>query len=148
MDKTKKTVVVESRKREVSDVTAEAKDVKAEPYRTKVSPCALQTQADIETYYRNAETGSIAVVRQTQHHMLGYSVTEIDGTNPKKGRTYIKQFGAFYMKSGKNCFHPKGQRTLVVPTPEVLAWADKHPRGEFGYQTFTQEQYQALFRPK
>lgn len=148
METSKKAVVVETRKREIPDVKIQAKDAKAEPYRTKVSPCALQSQTDIETYYRNAEAGSVAVVRQTQHHMLAYSVTEIEDTRPEKGRTYIKQFGAFYMKSGKNCFHPKGQTTLVVPTPEVLTWAEEHPRGEFGYQTFTPEQYQALFRPK
>lgn len=49
---------------------------------------------------------------------------------------YIRNAGAFYMRSGKNCFHPKGQTTLVVPSDEVLAWASEHPRGEFGHSTY------------
>jgi hypothetical protein len=45
--------------------------------------------------------------------MLVYHVTELEGTNPRAGRTYIRNHGAFYMKSGKD-FHSKGQTTLVV----------------------------------
>ncbi|MCV9964613.1 hypothetical protein OIU34_22235 [Pararhizobium sp. BT-229] len=110
----------------------------------KISPCAYQTEDEIADYYRNATTGSVAVVRQTQGHMLVYAVTEVEGLNPRVGRVYIKQHGAFYMKSGKNCFHPKGQTTLVVPTEDVLKWAAEHPRGEFDYWTFPPER--AVFR--
>lgn len=101
-----------------------------------LSPCIDQTESDIETYYRAAEIGRIAVVRNTQGHMLHYAVREIEGTNPPRGRVYVSQDGAFYMKHGKNCFHPKGQKTLVVPTDEVLAWAKEHPQGAFGYSVF------------
>ncbi|MDW9481164.1 hypothetical protein GOB57_21190 [Sinorhizobium meliloti] len=104
-----------------------------------MSPCAYQTEEEIAAYYRNASIGDRAVVRQTQGHMLVYGVTEVEGLNTRLGRVYIKQYGAFYSKSGKNCFHPKGQTTLVVPTEDVLKWAAEHPRGEVDYWTFPPE---------
>ena len=97
-----------------------------------LSPCARQTEDDIAAYYRGADIGAAAVVRQTHGGLLLYHVTAIDGSKPERGRVYIRNHGAFYSKHGKNCFHPTGQTTLVVPTEEVLAWADAHPRGEFG----------------
>lgn len=96
-----------------------------------LSPCVDQAKTDIEAYYRTAPVGAVAVVRHTQGHLLRYDVTYVEGRNPKIGRVYIHNAGAFYMKSGANCFHPKGQTTLVVPTEEVLAWVKEHPRGEF-----------------
>lgn len=103
--------------------------VKSEP--TKLSPCAYQSEEDIAAYYRNAKVGDVAVVRQTQHYTLVYKVEQIEGANPRAGRVYVSQYGAFYMKHGRNCFHPKGQTTLVVPTVEVLKWASEHPDGEY-----------------
>lgn len=100
---------------------------------TKYSPCVDQTEEVIAAYYRAAKEKDKAVVRQTQGHMLVYKVTEIEDINPSRGRVYVRQFGAFYSKHGKNCFHPKGQTSLVVPTAEVLSWAEQHPHGEFGY---------------
>ncbi len=107
----------------------------------KFSPCGTQTEADIEAYYRHAEKGTVAVVRETQGHILRYTVTEVEGTNPSAGRTYIKNHGAFYMKHGKNCFHPKGQTTLVVPNDEILAWAKERPHGETGWWCHAPETY-------
>src|SRR5689334_3262611 len=75
----------------------------------KLSPCVLQTREDIEAYYRNAEAGQAAVVRHTQGNLLRYAILEIEDINPRRGRVYIRNHGAFYMKSGANCFHPKGQ---------------------------------------
>jgi hypothetical protein len=135
VEKPSKTVVVETRKVERSSQERS----KPEPYELKLSPCAYQTAAEIEAYYRGASIGAVAVVRQTQNHMLVYAVTEIEGVNPARGRTYVKQYGAFYMKSGANCFHPKGQTTLVVPTADVLKWAAEHPRGKFHYTIYPPE---------
>ncbi|MRG54201.1 hypothetical protein GF108_01210 [Phyllobacterium sp. SYP-B3895] len=109
------------------------------PYESKYSPCAYQTPEEIETYYRNVEVGGVAVVRKTQHHLLCYSVRKVEGLNPKLGRIYVEQDGAFYIKSGKNCFHPKGQTSLVVPTPDVLEWAEAHPRGELNVSIYPPE---------
>lgn len=103
---------------------------KAHP--TPLSPCVDQTADDIAGYYRNAEIGAVAVVRHTQGGLLRYDLATIDGKKPKSGRVYVNPGGAFYMKSGANCFHPKGQTSLVVPTREVLAWIGSYPRGSSG----------------
>jgi len=86
------------------------------------APCNVQNAKHIAEYYRNVSPGDVAVVRNTHGHFLEYRLDEITGTNPKRGRVYLKQEGAFYAKNGKNCFHPTGQSNLVVPTPEVLSW--------------------------
>jgi len=101
-----------------------------------ISPCIDQSAKDIEAYYRTAEIGQIAVVRHTQGHMLRYVVSDIEGRNDPRGRVYVRNAGSFYMKSGKNCFHPQGQTSLVVPTDEIFAWAKDHPRGEIGYSVY------------
>lgn len=107
---------------------------KANP--TPRSPCIDQTEAEIEAYYRTVPLGMNAVVRNTQGHGLVYHLAEVEGTNPARGRVYVKGHGAFYMKHGKNCYHPTGQVSLVVPTQEVLQWTKEHPRGEMGYTIF------------
>uniref|UniRef100_UPI001AEBE93C hypothetical protein n=1 Tax=Pleomorphomonas koreensis TaxID=257440 RepID=UPI001AEBE93C len=99
-----------------------------------VSPCIDQTEADVAAYYKAASAGAAAIVRETQGDCLRYTVTEVEGTAPRLGRVYIKNFGAFYAKTGKNCFHPKGQTRLVVPTEAISAWIAEHPLGEFGVQ--------------
>lgn len=100
-------------------------------------PCADQTPEDIAAYYKTAEPGAVVVVRQGYGGMLTYHVGTVTDANPKRGRIYVQAGhsggAAFYTKHGKNCFEPTGQTRLVVPTPEVLAWAEAHPRGEFGF---------------
>ena len=128
MDKAVKSVVAETRK--PRPVTHKQRPEPALSGKArKISPCAYQTADQIAEYYRNATTGDVAVVRQTQGHMLVYSVTEVEGLNPSRGRTYIKQHGAFYMKSGKSYGSRTDQSRLVIPTPEVRAFAQGSPRG-------------------
>lgn len=129
-----KSVVTETRA--IKKDRSEAGFKSAPPSVFGISPCAYQTEGDIEAYYRNIEEGAVAVVRQTQHYSLRYFVTRVSGTKPSLGRVYVDQHGAFYMKHGKNCFHPKGQTTLVVPTEAVLQWAAEHPRGELDYTVY------------
>ncbi|MCZ0734510.1 hypothetical protein [Phreatobacter sp. AB_2022a] len=103
-------------------------------------PCVDQTEDDISAYYRAAAEGDVAVVRQGYGGMTTYFVGKITGKNARAGRVYVdcRHGGgsAFYMKHGRNCFHPKGQTDLIVPTPEVLAWAAEHPQGSFDFATF------------
>jgi len=98
----------------------------------ETSPCSHQTEADIEEYYRNKPEGSVAVVRHTQGGLLHYEVKTFSARRAKTGRIHVDNRGDFYMKSGKNCYHPTGQTRLVVPTPEVLAWAEQNPQGKWG----------------
>lgn len=143
MEKREKAVVAEV-KRQRGDVLANKLVTGSAGAALRGSPCACQTEDEIATYYRNANVGDVAVVRQTQGHLLVYAVTEVEGVNGRAGRVYIKQHGAFYAKSGKNCFQPKGQTTLVVPTDEVLNWAAEHPQGEFDYWTYPPERAAAI----
>ncbi|GAB9179499.1 hypothetical protein [Bradyrhizobium diazoefficiens] len=102
-------------------------------------PSATQTQEQIAEHYRNAKEGDVAVIRETYATRLWFIVTKITGTNPKAGRVYLEHapssgYGgrAFYMKSGRNCFAPKGQSSLVMPTQDVLEHAEKFPADRLG----------------
>lgn len=93
------------------------------------SPCWGQTRESIAAWLRAQVTlGTEVVIRETQHGMLYYQLGRVvhlgksrfqvarqrpDGTFPDTGE------GFYY--SGKNCWHPKGQTHLIVPTPEVVA---------------------------
>lgn len=101
------------------------------------SPCVNQTEAEIATYYGSANVGDEAMVRQTQGHVLYYTLAKITGFKPERGRVYVDNFGAFYTKHGRNCFHPKGQTTLVVPTPEIRAWMKANPTGKMNVSVFS-----------
>jgi hypothetical protein len=102
-------------------------------------PSSSQIESEIASYYRNVTEGDVAIIRETYARRLWFIVSKITGTNPKLGRVYLEDapksgYGgtAFYMKSGKNSFAPKGQASLVVPTPEVLEHARQYPEGDFG----------------
>lgn len=87
-----------------------------------------QTPEQVEAWLRaHVRVGAVVAVRETQYHLLKYTLTEVDYTGTK-GRFSTKQFGSFYF-SGKNCFYPKGQTRLVIPTPEVLEFIQQHPQG-------------------
>lgn len=95
-------------------------------------PSKDQTLDQIEAYLRSREVGDTVAIRSTQNHMLEFKLAEVTGI--KRGRLYTEKAGgtgglAWYAKSGKNCFHPKGQSMLVIPTDEVRAFIEKHPRG-------------------
>jgi hypothetical protein len=95
-------------------------------------PSRDQTPDQIEGYLRSREVGDTVAIRSTQNHMLDFHVAEVTGI--KRGRLYTDNAGstgglAWHLKSGKNCFHPKGQSTLVIPTDAVRAFIERHPRG-------------------
>ena len=119
----------------LKEVKMQGEYQKSKSYKLKLSPCAEQTPEEIETYYRSARESDVAVVRNTQYRTLRYSVTRIQFKRPEIGRLNIENEGDFYIKSGKNCYHPTGQKRLVVPTANVLKWAQEHPLGELGYLT-------------
>jgi hypothetical protein len=101
-------------------------------------PSEAQTQPEIERYYRNVEPGDPAAIRETQGPSLRFILTTVEAVHPKQGRVYLKKppsWGGttFYMKSGKNYGSPTGQSRLVIPTPEVRAFAEEHPRGRMGW---------------
>ena len=98
-------------------------------------PSAEQTDDQVRDYYMNAKAGDAAAIRQTQFHTLIFTITEIDRINEKIGRLYVKQGAtwggaAYYRKTGKRCFAPTGQTTLVIPTDDVKEFAAMHPHGK------------------
>ncbi|TPK78232.1 hypothetical protein FJ548_25095 [Mesorhizobium sp. B2-4-17] len=103
-----------------------------------LSPCVDQTEQDIERYYRNEAEGSLAAVRTTYGGILTYNLTTFTLRRTKTGRINVEGHGDFFMKSGKYCWEPTGQKRLVVPTEEVVAWATEHPRGETGHSIYRQ----------
>ena len=103
-------------------------------------PSGAQTQPDIERYYRNVGPGDPAAIRETQDHSLRFILTTVDVVDPKQGRIYLKKPASwggttFYMKTGKchGSSNLKGQSRLVIPTFEVRAFAEEHPRGRMGW---------------
>jgi hypothetical protein len=102
-------------------------------------PCENQTVDEIAAYYKKAKAGDCAVIRDTRFNHLEYTMTTVERVDPKTGRVYVKaasSCAAFHAKSGKNCFHPKGQVSLVVPTDAVLGWATANPRGRSQFSMF------------
>lgn len=97
------------------------------------SPCADQSQEAIENWLRaEVAVGAEVIVRHTQSDLLQYergrvvrlgrgrfevATQRADGTYPESGE-------AFYY-SGRNCWHPKGQTSIVIATPAVLEACDR-----------------------
>jgi len=94
-----------------------------------LDPASGQSEATISAFLRNCVEGDEVAIRHTQGYGLRVVITKITGTNPKAGRIYTATPGgaggglAWYLKSGKNCFHPKGQSRLIEPTPAAREFA-------------------------
>jgi hypothetical protein len=104
---------------------------------SRIDPSAKQTPEQIASYYQAAQIGDRAAIRQTQGGVLRFIIDEIENVKPKIGRLYLRSGSpdwggkAFYRKTGKSCFAPTGQTSLVVPTEEVVRWAEANPQGKF-----------------
>lgn len=102
-------------------------------------PSNEQTAEEIANYYSAAKIGALAAIRQTQYGLLRIKITTIDNIKPKLGRLYLtngaSDWGgaAFYRKTGKSCFAPTGQTFLVIPTSEVVQWAEANPDGSMNW---------------
>lgn len=97
-------------------------------------PVAGQTEETIGVYLSNCLPGAIIAVRNAQGLGIRYVITSIEDINPSIGRLYTPIPGqrggkAWYSKTGKNCYHPKGQSRLVEPTEAVRNFASQYPIG-------------------
>lgn len=91
-------------------------------------PCYGQTAEEVEAWLRaNVRIGATVAIRHTQGGLLQYATATV--TRIGKGRFEVDTLGpgnlstaglTFYY-SGKNCWSPKGQTRLVIPTEAVLA---------------------------
>lgn len=94
----------------------------------ETTPCYGQTADEVEAWLRaNVCIGATVAIRHTQAGFRQYATATV--TRISKGRFEVDTLGpgnlstagcAFYF-SGKNCWSPKGQTRLVIPTEAVLA---------------------------
>lgn len=92
------------------------------------SPCYEQTDEAVNQWLKaNVALDAVVVVRHTQagftHYVkakvirLGKGRFEVDTL----GAGHLSTAGTSFFYSGKNCWEPKGQTRLVIPTDAVLA---------------------------
>ena len=104
-------------------------------------PCHGQTAQSVEAWLREHIAEGIQVaIRNTQGGRISYKTATV--VRLARGRFTLDRAGetggASFYYSGKNCFHPKGQTRLVIPTPEVIAVCDiEMPSWGFGYANCT-----------
>ncbi len=67
------------------------------------------------------EVGTWLIFHDAFGGIVDFHFAKIKGVNQKNGRIYLDSptvpIGAHY-RSGQNCYHPKGQKWLLEPTPE------------------------------
>ena len=104
---------------------------------TQIAPCHGQSEEEIKDWMKaNVQIGTVVAIRNTQGGLLHYLPAEV--TRLGRGRFTVEPQesyglgtgGSNFYYSGKNCWHPKGQTRLVIPTPAVIAAYG--PPGELG----------------
>jgi hypothetical protein len=88
----------------------------------------------IAEYLRGCAKGDPVAIRNAQGIGVRYVITTVTDITPGKGRLYTavepeRGGRAWYLKTGRNCFHPKGKSWLVVPTAAVREFARLYPTG-------------------
>lgn len=104
---------------------------------SKKPPCFGQTIEEVEEWLRtNVALGTVVAIRNSQAGFLQYVRAKV--VRIGKGRfevqpenTYtLSGAGQTFYYSGKNCWQPKGQTRLVIPTAEVAkAYGDPESIG-------------------
>ena len=101
-------------------------------------PSAEQVTLEIEQFLRATQEGDDVAIRNTHGGILLFQIAKVTNTNPSLGRLYTNKAGfsggsAWFMKSGKNCYYPGGQSTLIMPTQDVRRFIEDHPQGRSLY---------------
>lgn len=97
-------------------------------------PCEGQNRDTVKRWVESKplQAGDIVIVRNTQGHVTEYRKAFVEKVNHgRQRRVILKDFGSFY-RDGRNCFHPKGQTTFIVPTPELNEAAERRITWVFG----------------
>ena len=103
------------------------------PREPEDDPSRGQTIEVIGEYYRNAQPGAEAVIRETYGRVLRFRYTRV---NEVKGSfLYLAEpppFGgpAFNLPSCTNSQSPMGHARLVMPSPEIAAFMAANPKGK------------------
>ena len=95
-------------------------------------PCAAQTPESIHAWAQKLSVGDRVGLRQSSSHIyIEYSLGEVDAFTDAGRRVLVKEVGPFWRTpraAGKHCFHPKGQLSMVEPTPPVVEAAEANAR--------------------
>jgi hypothetical protein len=88
----------------------------------------------VSTAATSASGAALGSLVQIQYPGLQFTVTTISDVNPKLSRVYVANgclIGgrAYWAKNGKSCWAATGQSRLVIPTDEVIDWANQNPGG-------------------
>jgi hypothetical protein len=78
----------------------------------------------------NANVGMLVAIYDSSYNQDNFYLDEITRLVPVKpkskalngGRMGTGRHGDFYF-NGKNCFHPKGQKRILIPTKKVMSAA-------------------------
>jgi len=102
--------------------------------REREDPISGQTETSIALYISSCVAGSDIAICDSQGMGVRYLICKVEGVNPSIGRIYTDISGgqggkAWYRKTGKNCFHPKGRSRLVEPTEAVRRFTRLYPIG-------------------
>ena len=83
---------------------------------------AKEHEESVKAWYKENAVVGLTVVIEFCRSLNRDEITEI-----RKGRIYTKRHGSFYF-NGKNCFHPKGQTKMLIPTLELIEKAWVNPK--------------------
>ena len=77
--------------------------------------------------YWSVKVGDQVVIRIGYGGNVWYRLTKLVAVDHTRQRRLVvepsSEYGASFYRSGKNCFHPMGQKNLIQPTPAVVAAA-------------------------
>jgi hypothetical protein len=104
-------------------------------------PTEDQTEKSIGAFLRTLAAGDEVAIRETQGERLRFTLTKV--RDFARGRLYTEKSGhpgdAWYMRTGRSTWHPKGQSHLVEPTPGVREFIRQHGvSGAFPYRRRTE----------
>jgi hypothetical protein len=77
--------------------------------------------------------GDDVAIRESHRGLLRFIITKV--MNIKRGRLYTEKAGyagdSWWVRTGRNCWYPKGQSHLVEPTSGVHDFIRDHENGSF-----------------
>ena len=91
-------------------------------------PCKDQSSDNIYVWAQRLSVGDQVALKTTSSHLyVEYKLGEVEALTDNGRRVMVKGVGTFWRTKkaiGKNCFHPKGQLTMIMPTSSVIDAVD------------------------
>ena len=99
-------------------------------------PCSDQTVETIHEWASGLNVGDAVALRQTYRYTdYEYRLGEVEEFTDGGRRVMVKGVGTFWRTpnaAGKNCYHPKGQLSMIEPTKPVAEAAKSRAMIHFG----------------